>query len=147
MKSCEVKKGISKKKISLVRMCGQVFFACSYHNCRRITFTVSQLIAPVLCGLFPTPEVTLKVHVSDASTHQPISDALIEIFTNQVSVASGTSGIDGVAFVKFQYKLGSQLMVTASKQAYVPNSAPWKPIRLPGEALLVLLAPSLSPEN
>ncbi|XP_047377232.1 protein FAM171A1 isoform X1 [Sciurus carolinensis] len=76
-------------------------------------------------------EVTLKVHVSDASTHQPIADALIEIFTNQVSIASGTSGTDGVAFVKFQYKLGSQLIVTATKHAYVPNSAPWKPIRLP----------------
>ncbi|XP_071455970.1 protein FAM171A1 isoform X2 [Marmota flaviventris] len=76
-------------------------------------------------------EVTLKVHVSDASTHQPIADALIEIFANQVSIASGTSGTDGVAFVKFQYKLGSQLIVTATKHAYVPNSAPWKPIRLP----------------
>uniref|UniRef100_A0A8C7EIX9 Family with sequence similarity 171 member A1 n=1 Tax=Neovison vison TaxID=452646 RepID=A0A8C7EIX9_NEOVI len=76
-------------------------------------------------------EVTLKVHISDASTHQPIPDALIEIFTNQVSIASGTSGTDGAAFVKFQYKLGSQLIVTATKHAYVPNSAPWKPIRIP----------------
>ncbi|XP_007460943.1 PREDICTED: protein FAM171A1 isoform X2 [Lipotes vexillifer] len=76
-------------------------------------------------------EVTLKVHISDASTHQPVPDALIEIFTNQVSIASGTSGTDGVAFLKFQYKLGSQLIVTATKHAYVPNSAPWKPIRLP----------------
>uniref|UniRef100_A0A9L0R4Y3 Family with sequence similarity 171 member A1 n=1 Tax=Equus caballus TaxID=9796 RepID=A0A9L0R4Y3_HORSE len=76
-------------------------------------------------------DVTLKVHISDASTHQPVPDALIEIFTNQVSIASGTSGTDGVAFIKFQYKLGSQLIVTAMKHAYVPNSAPWKPIRLP----------------
>ncbi|XP_029811435.1 protein FAM171A1 [Suricata suricatta] len=85
------------------------------------------------CSLlpFPTPEVTLKVHVSDASTHQPIPDALTEIFTSQVSIASGTSGTDGVAFIKFQYKLGSQLIVTATKHAYVPNSAPWKPVRLP----------------
>ncbi|CAH7294029.1 Fam171a1 [Phodopus roborovskii] len=75
--------------------------------------------------------VTLKVHISDASTHQPIADALIEIFANQVSVASGTSGADGVAFIKFHYKLGNQLIVTATKHAYVPNSAPWKPIRLP----------------
>ncbi|XP_035298713.1 protein FAM171A1 isoform X3 [Cricetulus griseus] len=78
-----------------------------------------------------TLEVTLKVHISDASTHQPIADALIEIFANHVSVASGTSGADGVAFIKFQYKLGNQLIVTATKHAYVPNSAPWKPIRLP----------------
>ncbi|XP_028933976.1 protein FAM171A1-like [Ornithorhynchus anatinus] len=77
------------------------------------------------------PEVTLNVHVSDASTHQPILDAFVEIFTNQVSVASGSTGADGIAFIKFQYKLGSQLVVTASKHAYVPNSAPWKPTRLP----------------
>ncbi|XP_058525264.1 protein FAM171A1 isoform X2 [Ochotona princeps] len=76
-------------------------------------------------------EVTLKVHISDASTHQPIGDALIEIFNNQVSIASGTSGTDGVAFIKFQYKLGNQLVVTATKHGYVPNSAPWKPIRFP----------------
>ncbi|XP_044533388.1 protein FAM171A1 [Gracilinanus agilis] len=76
-------------------------------------------------------EVTLKVHISDASTHQPVNEAFIEIFTNQVSIASGTSGADGTAFIKFQYQLGNQLIVTASKPAYVPNSAPWKPIRLP----------------
>ncbi|XP_036916653.1 protein FAM171A1 isoform X2 [Sturnira hondurensis] len=76
-------------------------------------------------------EVTLKVHISDASTHQPVPEARIEIFTNQVSIASGTSGTDGVVFIKFRYKLGSQLIVTATKHAYVPNSAPWKPIRLP----------------
>ncbi|XP_038611585.1 protein FAM171A1 [Tachyglossus aculeatus] len=79
----------------------------------------------------PLPEVTLKVHVSDGSTHQPILEAFVEIFTNQVSVASGSTGADGIAFIKFQYKLGSQLVVTASKHAYVPGSAPWKPTRLP----------------
>lgn len=84
---------------------------------------------------FLFPEVTLKVHISDASTHQPITDALIEIFASQVSVASGTSGTDGVAFIKFPYKLGNQLIVTATKHAYVPNSAPWKPKRLPGKCL------------
>lgn len=100
---------------------------------------VAQLIATVLCCSVLLPEVTLKVHISDASTHQPVPDALIEIFTNQVSIASGTSGTDGIAFLKFQYKLGSQLIVTATKHAYVPNSAPWKPIRLPGKVVLTFL--------
>lgn len=89
------------------------------------------------CGVF-IAEVTLKVHVSDASTHQPVTEAFIEIFTNQNPIASGTSGADGTAFIKFQYKLGSQLIVTATKHAYVPNSAPWKPIRLPGKRSLFL---------
>ncbi|KAM4705674.1 protein FAM171A1 [Rhinophrynus dorsalis] len=76
-------------------------------------------------------EVTLKVQVSDVTTHQPLSDAIIEIFANQVSAASGTTGVDGTALIKLQYKLGSQLIVTATKHAYVPNSAPWRPLRLP----------------
>jgi len=91
-----------------------------------------------LLWLFVIAEVTLKVHVSDASTHQPVTEAFIEIFTNQISIASGTSGADGTAFLKFQYKLGNQLIVTASKHAYVPNSAPWKPVRLPGKRSLFL---------
>lgn len=95
---------------------------------------------PLFGVAFSLPEVTLKVHISDASTHQPVPDALIEIFTSQVSLASGTSGTDGVAFIRFQYKLGSQLIVTASKHAYVPNSAPWKPIRLPGTVLSAFLS-------
>ncbi|XP_053322478.1 protein FAM171A1 [Spea bombifrons] len=76
-------------------------------------------------------EVTLKVQVSDVSTHQPLSGALLEVFANQVSAASGTTGADGTALIKLQYRLGSQLIVTATKHAYVPNSAPWKPLRLP----------------
>lgn len=101
-----------------------------------------EVTQPLFRVAFSLPEVTLKVHVSDASTHQPVPDALIEIFTNQVSLASGTSGTDGVAFIRFQYKLGSQLIVTASKHAYVPNSAPWKPIRLPGKVLSAFLSNS-----
>ncbi|XP_018421766.1 PREDICTED: protein FAM171A1 [Nanorana parkeri] len=76
-------------------------------------------------------EVTLKVQVSDVSTHQPLGNAAIEIFSNQVSLVSGTTGADGTALIKLQYKLGNQLIVTATKHAYVPNSAPWRPLRLP----------------
>lgn len=83
-------------------------------------------------------EVTLKVQVSDVSTHQPLSNAVIEIFFNQVSLASGTTGADGTALIKLQYKLGNQLIVTATKHAYVPNSAPWRPLRLPVFSFLSL---------
>ncbi|XP_041101410.1 protein FAM171A1-like isoform X2 [Polyodon spathula] len=78
-----------------------------------------------------TEEVTLKVHVSDASTHQPVAGANIEIFVNQTSLTSKTSGADGNAFIKFNYRVGTLLIVTATKQGYVPNSAPWRPTRLP----------------
>uniref|UniRef100_A0A673UPN1 Family with sequence similarity 171 member A1 n=1 Tax=Suricata suricatta TaxID=37032 RepID=A0A673UPN1_SURSU len=86
---------------------------------------------PETLGGIKEDRAFLSMICCDASTHQPIPDALTEIFTSQVSIASGTSGTDGVAFIKFQYKLGSQLIVTATKHAYVPNSAPWKPVRLP----------------
>ncbi|MBN3280325.1 F1711 protein, partial [Polyodon spathula] len=76
-------------------------------------------------------EVTLKVHVSDASTHQPIAGATIKIFMNQTSLTSETSGADGNAFIKFNYRVGTLLIVMATKQGYVPNSAPWRPTRLP----------------
>ncbi|XP_072268908.1 protein FAM171A1 isoform X1 [Pyxicephalus adspersus] len=76
-------------------------------------------------------EVTLKVQVSDVSTHQPLGNAFIEIFFNQASLASGTTGPDGTALIKLQYKLGGQLIVTATKHAYVPNSAPWRLLRFP----------------
>ncbi|KAG8443187.1 hypothetical protein GDO86_011843 [Hymenochirus boettgeri] len=76
-------------------------------------------------------EVTLKVQVSDINTQQPLTDVTIEIFDNQIVAASGTTGTDGTALIKLQYKLGSLLIVTSTKQAYVPNSTPWRPLRLP----------------
>ncbi|XP_052000102.1 protein FAM171A1-like [Xyrauchen texanus] len=78
-----------------------------------------------------TKEVGLKVHLSDASTHQPLSGVTVEIFTNHTPVASDTSGADGNAFIRFPYRLGDLLVVTATKRGYVPNSIPWRPSRLP----------------
>ncbi|GCB65197.1 hypothetical protein scyTo_0009933, partial [Scyliorhinus torazame] len=76
-------------------------------------------------------EVTLKVHVSDSSTHQPLGKAFIEIFTNQTSFTSGYSEADGVAFITFSYTLGVQLLIAATKSGYVPNSSPWLATKLP----------------
>ncbi|KAK7147290.1 hypothetical protein R3I94_009966 [Phoxinus phoxinus] len=76
-------------------------------------------------------EVALKVHLSDASTHQPLSGVTVEIFTNHTPVASDISGADGNAFIRFTYRLGDLLVVTAIKRGYVPNSIPWRPSRLP----------------
>ncbi|XP_045554404.1 protein FAM171A1 isoform X1 [Salmo salar] len=76
-------------------------------------------------------EVTLKVHLSDASTHQPLGGATIELFANHTPVTTETSAADGNAYLRFPYRLGTLLVVTASRQGYVPNSAPWRPTRLP----------------
>ncbi|XP_059363913.1 protein FAM171A1-like isoform X1 [Carassius carassius] len=78
-----------------------------------------------------TKEVALKVHLSDTSTHQPLAGVTVEIFTNHIPVASDISGADGNAFIRFPYRLGDLLVVTATKRGYVPNSIPWRPIRLP----------------
>uniref|UniRef100_A0A673MG81 Protein FAM171A1-like n=1 Tax=Sinocyclocheilus rhinocerous TaxID=307959 RepID=A0A673MG81_9TELE len=76
-------------------------------------------------------EVALKVHLSDASTHQPLAGVTVEIFTNHTPVASDISGADGNAYIRFPYRLGDLLVVTATKRGYVPNSIPWRPNRLP----------------
>ncbi|CAK6960675.1 protein FAM171A1 [Scomber scombrus] len=78
-----------------------------------------------------TEEVTLKVHLSDASTHQPLGGATIQLFTNHTSVTTETSLADGNTYLRFPYRLGTLLVVTATKQGYVPNSVPWTPSRLP----------------
>ncbi|XP_061145158.1 protein FAM171A1 [Syngnathus typhle] len=76
-------------------------------------------------------EVTLKVHLSDASTHQPLAGASIQLFANHTLVTTETSLADGNAFLRFPYRLGTPLVITATKNGYVPNSVPWTPSRLP----------------
>lgn len=87
--------------------------------------------------------MALKVHLSDASTHQPLSGVTVEIFTNHTPVASDTSGADGNAFIRFPYRLGDLLVVTATKRGYVPNSIPWRPDRLPGNLCHLFTIPPL----
>uniref|UniRef100_A0A3Q0RRD3 Family with sequence similarity 171 member A1 n=1 Tax=Amphilophus citrinellus TaxID=61819 RepID=A0A3Q0RRD3_AMPCI len=77
-------------------------------------------------------EVTLKVHLSDASTHQPLVGATVQLFANRTSLTTETSSADGNIYLHFPYRLGTPLVVTATKQGYVPNSVPWTPSRLPG---------------
>lgn len=89
-------------------------------------------------------EVTLKVHLTDASTHQPLGGATIELFTNHTPVTMEISAADGNAYLRFPYRLGTPLVVTATKQGYVPNSAPWRPTRLPVFSTLSL---NLLPER
>ncbi|XP_036071673.1 protein FAM171A1 [Oryzias melastigma] len=78
-----------------------------------------------------TQEVTLKVHLSDSSTHQPLLGAAIQLFANNTPVTLETSSADGNAYLHFSFRLGTPLVVTATKQGYVPNSVPWTPSKLP----------------
>lgn len=81
--------------------------------------------------------MTLKVHLSDASTHQSLGGATVQLFANHTSVTTETSSADGNTYLRFPYRLGTLLVVTATKQGYVPNSVPWAPSRLPGMCLCV----------
>lgn len=78
-------------------------------------------------------EVTLKIHLSDASTHQPLGGVSIQLFANHTSITAETSSAEGNTYLRFPYRLGTPLVVTATKQGYVPNSVPWTPSRLPGK--------------
>ncbi|XP_029306743.1 LOW QUALITY PROTEIN: protein FAM171A1 [Cottoperca gobio] len=94
-------------------------------------YLVSRAVAKTLPEDTATEEVTLKVHLSDASTHQPLGGATIQLFTNHTAVTTETSSTDGNTYLRFPYRLGTPLVVTATKQGYVPNSVPWSPSRLP----------------
>ncbi|XP_037641185.1 protein FAM171A1 isoform X2 [Sebastes umbrosus] len=94
-------------------------------------YLVSRAVAKTSPEDSATEEVTLKVHLSDASTHQPLGGATIQLFANHTSVTTETSSLDGNTYLRFPYRLGTPLVVTATKQGYVPNSVPWSPSRLP----------------
>ncbi|XP_022621905.1 protein FAM171A1 isoform X3 [Seriola dumerili] len=94
-------------------------------------YLVSKAVTKTLPEDTVTEEVTLKVHLSDASTHQPLGGATIQLFANHTSVTTETSSADGNTYLRFPYRLGTPLVVTATKQGYVPNSVPWTPSRLP----------------
>ncbi|XP_062255124.1 protein FAM171A1 [Platichthys flesus] len=96
-----------------------------------VGYLASQAAAKTLPEDSATEEVTLKVHLSDASTHQPLGGAAIQLFANHTSVTTETSSADGNTYLRFPYRLGTPLVVTATKQGYVPNSVPWTPSRLP----------------
>lgn len=91
----------------------------------------SKAIAKTLQEDTANEEVTLKVHLSDASTHQPLGGATIQLFANNSLVTTETSSSDGNTYLRFTYHLGTTLVVTATNAGYVPNSVPWTPSRLP----------------
>ncbi|KAG5854949.1 hypothetical protein ANANG_G00043500 [Anguilla anguilla] len=78
-----------------------------------------------------TLDVLIRVRVFDNSDLSPLPDAAIEVYGNQSTLASSRAGSDGVATVTFQYHPGTWVIVTAFKQGYVTNSAPWHANRIP----------------
>ncbi|XP_068610797.1 protein FAM171A2 [Brachionichthys hirsutus] len=76
-------------------------------------------------------EVQIKIQVFDNSDLSPLAGAEVEVHGNQTILASGRAGGDGVLRVSFQYRTGTWVIITASKEDYVTNSVPWHSTRIP----------------
>ena len=73
----------------------------------------------------------IRVQVFDNSDLSPLAEAAVEVYGNQSNLASSKAAKDGVVMVTFLYRPGTWVIVTATKQGFVTNSAPWHASRIP----------------
>ncbi|XP_069760945.1 protein FAM171A2 isoform X2 [Narcine bancroftii] len=84
-----------------------------------------------LGGLSAFTEVSIKVQVFDNGDLSPLADAAVNVYTNQSWLVTGTTDKDGVAVIALRYRLGTQLIIGASKFGFVTNSSPWRANKTP----------------
>ncbi|XP_007233014.3 protein FAM171A2 [Astyanax mexicanus] len=76
-------------------------------------------------------EVQVRVQVFDGGDLSPLSKAAIVVHGNQSVLASSQAENDDAVVVKFLYRTGTWVIITASQRDYVTSSVPWHASRVP----------------